>query len=167
MYYINIFFIYSIIGFLYEIALAVITSHQLESGFLYGFWTPIYGIGVILILLISRWLFKKIKGHKIVKEIIFFMVITIILTIIEGSAGYLIRLIFHKDYWNYSKLAFNIGKYMALEISLIWGVFSLLLLKYIHPLVKKITTKIPKATTITWIILFLIDLGLTFIFKTS
>lgn len=166
MYYINIFFIYSIIGFIYEILIAILFNNKIDSGFLYGPWTPIYGLGVIIILLTSKYLFNKLKLNKLAEEIIFFIIITIILTIIEGISGYLIKIIFHKDFWNYSNLAFHIGKYMAVEISLIWGIFSILLLKYIHPQIKKITTKIPKIITIILMVLFTIDLIVTFITKT-
>lgn len=166
MIYINIFFIYSIIGFIYETLVAFLFKNNLDSGFLYGPWTPVYGIGVLVILLFSRYLFKKLRFHKVVEEIIFLMIITVILTAMELIAGYLIKIIFHKDFWNYSNLAFHIGKYIALEISFIWSVFSLVLLKWIHPQIKKITTKIPKIVTILLMIFFTIDLIITFITKT-
>ena len=165
MYYINIFFIYSFIGYIYEILLALIMNNKLDSGFLYGPITPIYGIGVLIILLFSRWLFKKLKLNKYLELGIFFILIILILTSIEWLGGKLLYLLFNKDYWNYSDLPLSIGKYISVEVSLIWGIFSLILLFWIHPLIKKITTKIPKVVTFTLIFAFFIDLIITLINK--
>lgn len=163
MYYFNIFFIYSIIGYFYEILICLLFNNKLESGFMYGPWTPIYGIGVLLILIVSKTLFKKLKLNKIVENIIFFFIIIFILTTIEWIAGNLLYLIYHKDFWNYSNMIFSIGKYISLLVSLIWGLFSFIVLYIIHPQIKKITKKIPKFFTYTLIILFIIDLLFSFI----
>ena len=56
MYYINTFFIFSILGHIIE---NFVYKH-VDSGILFGFWTPIYGLGIILILLINN-ILKKLK----------------------------------------------------------------------------------------------------------
>ena len=43
MYYINLFFIYSLLGFLFENFLNIITNATFNSGVLYVPWTFIYG----------------------------------------------------------------------------------------------------------------------------
>ena len=53
MYYLNYFFIFSIFGHLLETTMYKIFNWNLESGFLYGYWTPVYGLGAILILFLS------------------------------------------------------------------------------------------------------------------
>ena len=65
---------------------------------------------------------------------------------------------FNKIYWNYDSYKFNIGKYMSLETSLIWGIISLITLYLIYPLYKKIEDKIPKLLTISLSIIFIINL---------
>ena len=64
MYYLNYFFIFSIFGHLYETLLFKIVEEKGTSGFLYGYWTPVYGVGVVLILFISNHLFKTLKLNK-------------------------------------------------------------------------------------------------------
>ena len=59
MYYLNYFFIFSILGHLIETIIFKFFDWNLESGFLYGYWTPVYGVGVVLIIIISNYLFKK------------------------------------------------------------------------------------------------------------
>ena len=54
MYDINIFLTYSILGFFYECIINFIQDGRFSSGFMYGPWTPIYGIGVLIILYIYK-----------------------------------------------------------------------------------------------------------------
>ena len=50
MYYINNFFMYSILGHMVETVFYTMGSG--ESGILYGYWTTIYGFGCVFILLV-------------------------------------------------------------------------------------------------------------------
>ncbi len=97
MYYINVFFIFSILGHLLESTL----HPSYESGILYGYWTPIYGVGVVLILLINRFIKNKFKLSKWVYPIILFISCSLILAGIELIGGYLIQYIFKRVFWNY------------------------------------------------------------------
>ena len=65
MYYIKYFFITSILGFFLE----TIVCTNYESGILYGPWTPIYGIGSIIIIYVSDKILKK-KNLSIIKKFI-------------------------------------------------------------------------------------------------
>lgn len=152
MYYLNYFFIFSIIGHLLE---TIIFNY---SGILYAPWTPIYGIGVIIILLINKFLNTT---NKYLKIFLTFILSSIILTIIEAIGGYLIEYIFHTTFWDYTNLKLNIGKYIALEMSLVWGICSLILIYILKPLFDKIVNKIPKFITHILVILFIIDLVFT------
>ena len=75
MYYLNYFFIFSIFGHLLETTMYKIFNWNLESGFLYGYWTPVYGLGAILILFLSNYIFKKLKLNKFLEIIIFLIII--------------------------------------------------------------------------------------------
>ena len=118
MYYINYFFIFSIIGHFIE----TVFVPNFTSGILYGWWTPVYGIGVILILLIGK-IINKINLEKklIFKIIITYLISAIILSLIELIGGYLIKFIFNQELWNYEKHKFNIGPYISLEMANMWG----------------------------------------------
>ena len=164
-YYLNYFFIFSIFGHFLETIIFKIFNWDLESGFLYGYWTPVYGIGVILILLISKNIFEKVKLNKFVEVIIFLIVIAAVLTFIEYIGGNLLEILFKKEFWNYSDHKYHFGKYIALDISAIWMLCSLIFLYLIKPWMDKLVVKIPKFITIIFIILFIIDLTFTLIFK--
>lgn len=158
---INQFFIFSILGHLLE----NIFVPNYTSGILYGYWTPVYGIGAITILLGYKYITNKFKLEGIKKAIAIFLVGAIFLSSIEYIGGTLIELLFHKTFWNYSNHKFNLGKYASLEMSLTWGIASLALIYIIEPIIKKITKKIPKAVSYILIILFIIDVGATIILK--
>lgn len=167
MYYLNYFFIFAMFGHLLETILSSIFNWNIESGFLYGYWTPVYGIGIVLIIIISNYLFKKLKLNKFLEVIIFTIIITLVLTFIEFLGGNLLELIFKKEFWNYSNHKYNFGKYIALDISLIWGICSIIFLYLVKPWMDKIVKKIPKWVTYIFIILFVIDLVFTIIFKSK
>lgn len=157
MQFLNLFFMYSILGFTIESLLALITNPSFNSGMLRGPWTPLYGIGIIIIYLVN----KKIKKWNLKKWqeiILYFFIITIILTILEFICGNLIYLLLDKTYWNYTKLKFNLGKYIALEISLIWGIGATLINYLLLDKSLKIAKKIPLFITIILSILFLGDI---------
>ena len=152
---INLFLIFSILGNIFERVVMYFIDKTYVSGFMNTIFTPIYGIAIILILFID----KKINiKNKVIKLLTEFVIFSIILSIIEGLGGILIELIFNKTYWNYDSYKFNIGKYMSLETSLIWGIISLITLYLIYPLYKKIEDKIPKLLTISLSIIFIINL---------
>lgn len=129
-----------------------------------GYWTPIYGIGTIIILLINKYI-NRIKINKTFKIILLFILSSIILAIIEAIGGYQIKCIFNLELWDYSNHKFNIGKYTSIEMSLIWGLSSIILIYFIKPLLDKIIKKIPKIITYILIVLFVFDLMITLIIK--
>lgn len=161
MYYINTFFIYSIIGYIFEIIINIISKQKPTSGILYGPWTPIYGIGAVLILIITKKVFKTFKFNKIVEVIIALLIIAVVLTFIEWLGGVLIEKVFHTSLWNYKKFKFNIGKYIALEVTGVWVIGSLIILYFIQPLLNKIINLIPKYFTYILMIIMIIDIFFT------
>ena len=161
MYYINYFFILSFFGHLIETF--VVKSN---SGILFGWWTPVYGLGSVIILLINKYI-SKLNINKVSKVILLFISCGFILTIIEAIGGYLIEFIFGITFWDYTDYKFNIGKYITLEITIIWGLSSIILIYYIKTLLDKIISKIPKYFTYTLIILFIIDVISTLFIKSK
>ena len=165
MYLLNCFFIYSILGFLLEGTYTLITSNHFSSGILYGPWTPVYGFGAILTIIISQKIFKKMHKSRFTETLVTFIVLTIVLTLIEWLGGIIIEKLFHETLWNYKNFQFNIGKYISLEMALIWGLISIFIIYFIKPIIDKIEKKIPKSLTYTLLIFFIIDIITTIITK--
>ena len=162
MYYVNIFFIFSLIGFFFENALNYFANGTFNSGILYGPWTFIYGIGALLIVVVRKFLAQyHLKKWK--EVILFYLLITIFMTLVEFAGGMLIENIFHRTYWDYTNMRFNYGKYICLEVSLSWGLLATLVNYFVLPFVNKIEKKIPIFVSIGLILLFIVDIVFTLI----
>ena len=160
MYYINLFFFFSIIGFVFECIVSFLSKQCFESGFLYGPWTPIYGLTIFLILGVNYFLKRKFL-IKILEVILFFVIITIVITVLEFIGGHFIYLIFKEHFWDYSNLKFSIGKYICFEISLVWGILATFINYFVYPKIIKIVRNIPHKLTIVLIVVFTIDIIIT------
>ena len=165
MYYLNTFLLYSILGFLLETVRSFLVNSKFTSGILYGPWTPLYGIGIVIVILISNYLFAHLHLSRWVETFITFVIITLILTLLEWIGGILIEKIFHTVFWDYSKEAFSIGKYISLSKSLMWGVGSILFIYVLKPLLEGVIKHIPIPVTIILTLLMLSDFILTFVNK--
>ncbi len=155
MYYLNYFFLYAILGHLME----TIFVSNFTSGILYGWWTPVYGFGVVCILFIG-----KVMEHfsftkkKLFKILITYLSCMIILTLLELIGGYLIEWIFHQEFWNYEKYRFHIGPYISLEMANIWGIAGIIVLYVLKPITDSFIHYIPKWITYLLLFLFFLDI---------
>jgi len=162
MHLINTFLFFSIFGNIFERISMYFIDRTYVSGFMGSIFTPIYGIAILIILFLN----SKIKiKNKLLRLLIEFIIFSISLTIIELLGGILIEKIFNKVFWNYDKLKYNIGIYISLETTLIWGIMSIISLYIIYPIFKKIEKHIPKFITIFTSIFFIINLIYSLIVK--
>lgn len=148
---------FSMFGYIMECIFNFICKENPGSGILSLPWTPIYGFGSVLILLVYNFIQKSnhLLGYQ--KAILLGFSMMIILTIIELIGGIFIEKVFHKVFWDYRKFKFNIGKYISLEVSLIWAFSSVIISYIVIPFLKPYILTIPEYITITFIILFLLD----------
>ena len=158
MYYVNAFFLFSILGHFIEDFFYVTK----DSGIFFGWWTPIYGIGVCIVIYLYKLVNKIFKLNKISKPIIVFLIGFIILSFMELISGILIEKLFRVTFWDYSNGPFSIFRYTSLKMSFIWGISSLLIIYIIKPILDKFITKIPRPVSYVLITFFTIDAFLTF-----
>lgn len=162
-YYLNTFIIYSILGFIMETSLKYVFFPNMNNGILYGPWIPVYGFGCCLIIVIERFVFNRIKVNRFLKILLVFLLSMIVLTTIEYISGNLIELLAGKVFWKYDNLKYNYGHYIALEISLVWGIMSLIITYIIKPILDKLIKKIPSIITYSVLVLILFDFIFTLI----
>lgn len=159
MYYLINFVIFSILGFVFESLTAILLSINSESGFMYGPYTIVYGIGITLMFLLFK-KFDHIK-EKYKKFIYMFLSGFVSLMILEFIGGVLLKNIYNVTMWNYNRLPLHIGKYISIEVTTIWTLACILVYYYIKPFTDKIIKKIPNVLTIGICIIMLLDLILT------
>lgn len=162
MFYVNIFFIYSFLGFLFESIFSLIIKSHFNSGILYGPWTFIYAFGIFAIMGFNKLLEKK-KLKKWLEVIIFFIFASVAMSFIEFCGGMIIEKWFHKVYWDYTNMKFNIGHYICLEASFFWGVFATFINYVVAPKLEKFAKTVPWYVTIVFVILFILDIIMTII----
>ena len=126
-----LFFCYCFFGWVWETGLVSIRSRTFTNrGFLFGPWIPIYGFGAVIIL----WLTLPARENLI---LVYLLGMTGA-TALEYVTGAAMERIFHVRYWDYSAQPLNLNGHICLFCSLGWGVFSVLLVRVIHPPIETI-----------------------------
>lgn len=130
------FVIYSIIGWCIEVTFAAVKYRELVNrGFLNGPYCPIYGFGMIFVILCLGMLENNI--------IILFITATLLTTVLEAVVGIVLNKMFNKTWWDYSSEPFNFKGYICLRASLTWGICCVIVLKFIQPYIAKMVNLIP------------------------
>jgi uncharacterized membrane protein len=137
LYYIFIyFFIYAFIGWCLEVSYSALeTGKWSNRGFLNGPLCPIYGVGVVVILI----LLLPISDYGP----LLFAGGVILCSLIELVTGFVMEKVFHQRWWDYSTEPFNIGGYICLKFSLYWGLGVIFVVKLVHPTIAFFVEKVP------------------------
>lgn len=165
MYYLNSFLLYGLLGFIMESTIFKITSEARTSGVLYGPITLVYSLGGLILILTNKYLISKIKLNKILKIIITFLILSIILTLVELISGYLCRIIFDVDMWNYCDKTYHIGKYICLEYIPFWGLLGTLIIYVLKSFFDKVIKLIPEEVTYLFYLILTLDITITLLTK--
>ena len=163
------FMIYSIIGWMIEVSYhAVTTGRVVNRGFLNGPLCPVYGSGVLMVLMVLN-LCGKFFGFETdlskASTVMLFITGIIFATLIELIAGFLLDRFFHARWWDYRDRRFNLNGYICLEFSIYWGLGIAFVLRVIQPFFEKTVHKVPLRIGIIILsacyLIFLIDLIIT------
>lgn len=156
IYYINLIFFYSLLGFILESVVYKISNSNEHSSIFYGPYTLVYGFGVLFCILTYN---KLNLDNNIFSIFLYYIVFTIITTSIEFIGGNIINYFLKIDKWNYENHKYHFGKYICLDNSIYWGGLSLFTILNLHPFFNKfILANIPTYTTYIILIIFIIDL---------
>ena len=130
------FLIYSCTGWCLEVIFAAATTGQLVNrGFLNGPVCPIYGFGMILVL----FFLTPLEGSLL----LLYLGGVLLPSVLELVGGWVLYKLYRTRWWDYSDRPFNIGGYICLEFSLLWGVGALLMVKAIHPAIAALVDIVP------------------------
>lgn len=130
------FLIYSCTGWCLEVIFAAATTGQLVNrGFLNGPVCPIYGFGMVIVL----FALTPLQGSVL----LLYIGGVILPSALELVGGWALYKLYHTRWWDYSDFPFNIGGYICLEFSLLWGVGTLVVMRIVHPVVAGLVDMIP------------------------
>lgn len=139
-----IFFIYAFLGWCTEVSYAaLVTGRFVNRGFLNGPVCPIYGFGVLLVVT----LLAPLRGNAL----LLFLGCVVLTSLLELAVGFVLEKLFHQRWWDYSTEPFNLGGYICLRFSLMWGLACLLVVAVIHPGVLWLVAHVP--TALGWVLL--------------
>lgn len=131
------FLLYSCIGWCLEVVYAAVTTVQLVNrGFLNGPVCPIYGFGMVLVLFLLTPLENDLLA--------LYLGGVILPSSLELVGGWILYKLYRTRWWDYTDKPFNIGGYICLEFSLLWGVGTLVMVKAIHPTLAGLVALVPQ-----------------------
>lgn len=146
-----IFFIYAFLGWCTEVSYAALhTGKFVNRGFLNGPVCPIYGFGVVLVL---RAL-EPLSGNTP----LLFLGSVVLTSLLEWLTGFVLEKLFHQRWWDYSEEPFNLGGYICLRFSLMWGLACLFVVKIVHPTILWGIQAVPH--TLGWVLLGVFAAGM-------
>lgn len=130
------FFFYSFLGWVMETCYcSFLEKKYVARGFLYGPICPIYGVGVLLMLLF----FKPLAGNVV----LFYVTAVVVMSAWEYLVSWLLEVTTHARYWDYSHFKINLNGRICLPISLAWGVLSYIVIFLIHPRTEVLFLRLP------------------------
>jgi uncharacterized membrane protein len=120
----------------------------INRGFLIGPICPIYGYGVLGIIILIG------KNTKDVLSV--FLKAILICSILEYLTSYFMEKIFKARWWDYSQRKYNINGRICLETMIPFGILGCLIIYIIHPIITKIVSPLNFKTKIILAIILLI-----------
>lgn len=151
----HMFIFWSFIGWCIEVVdMTIETGEYQNRGFLNMPICPIYGFGVLMVVIF----FRPIE-HTFFP---LFLSTMILCTTFELLVGLGMEKMFGARWWDYSHKKFNYKGYICPEISILWGLGCVIVVRIVHPTVEKIVDLIPVKMGLglicLWSVLIVIDL---------
>ena len=129
------FIVYSFLGWVLEsVYKTILLKKPTNSGFLYGPFCPMYGIGALLMIL---------AGSHFDNIIVIFLLAFVLFSIWEYVVAVILEKLFKTKYWDYSNLKFNFQGRVCLKNSIYWGMLGVFLICVVHKAIENLTNLIP------------------------
>lgn len=131
-----LFFFYSFIGWCIEVCSAAVQHRKfVNRGFVAGPLCPIYGFGAML--------FEIFLPELTEYPFFLFLGGFVLSSLLEYSTGMFFEKVYKKKLWDYSRFRYNVGGYICLPFSLLWGALSVVTVMFADPLLCGLFDRIP------------------------
>lgn len=132
------FAVYAVLGWCVEVVYCTVKSGKaVNRGFLNGPVCPVYGFGMLAICKVADILPMESMGE--IHFVPLFLAGMVLASLVELIAGWSLFHLFHARWWDYSDRPFNIGGYVCLQMSLLWGTGTIIMIDFIHPITQRLT----------------------------
>lgn len=137
-----------------EVVCKLIEKHKfINRGFLVGPICPIYGYGVLLIVL----LIGPSKGDILTV----FLKSIFVCSILEYLTSYFMEKLFNARWWDYSKKKFNLNGRICLDTMLPFGLLGVFVIYILHPIIasqiEKLNSNLIMGIAITLFVIYIFD----------
>lgn len=142
-----LYMIYSFIGWCGEVVVAAVKRHRfVNRGAVSGPFCPIYGLGAVVVAVFL----PELKGNPL----FLFLGGMVVNTFVEYVTGRIMEMSLHKKWWDYSDQKFNLGGYVCLKTSVLWGICTVLMIYVLNPVFTGLVGLIPKlwGEIILWVL---------------
>jgi len=146
------FFIYSFLGYLIEIIFCSISEKKLVNrGFLFGPVLPIYGTGMLLVIVSTQ----GVRGDSFLT----FVVAMAVCSVTEYLISWAMEKIFGIRWWDYSEVyKLHLNGRICLVNSVLFGLAGLLIVSWVQPVLERFVAPLPDKELIAYISLGLVAL---------
>jgi uncharacterized membrane protein len=128
-------FLYSVIGWIYEsILFSAVEKRWVNRGFLNGPYCPVYGFGAMISILV-------LDPDKNI--LILFYLGAVTACSLEYFTSWLLESLFHARWWDYSAHRYHLNGRISLRGALVFGAFSVLLIRLVQPEAARLTEALP------------------------
>ncbi len=142
-----LFALYSVFGWCTEVIYATMnTGKFVNRGFLNGPVCPIYGTGVVIVVLILDPISNSLP--------LLFLGAVVLTSVLEFITGAVLERFFHLKWWDYSDEHFNIKGYVCLKFSVLWGLACILVVRILQPPVMKFIRILPVSLRTILLVIF-------------
>ncbi|MCI8589606.1 MAG: hypothetical protein HFE77_02705 [Clostridiales bacterium] len=154
------FYIYAFLGWCIEVVYAALaTGNFVNRGFLAGPVCPVYGFGMVAVILALRPITEF--------TLTLFLSSCLLTSAIEFVTGFILERFFHEKWWDYSDEHFNIKGYVCLKFTILWGLACTFVMKIVHPAFAHLARQMPERLLFGLLILFSVIMLVDFIFTLS
>ena len=143
------FLFYAFAGWVVEVAFHAVTCGKvINRGFLCGPVCPVYGFGVLTVFCCINTALPALgnaagvdltEARSLWGTLAIFFLGMVLTSLIEFLAGFILDAAFHMRWWDYRREPFNIGGYICLRFSILWGLAVLFVVRVIQPLIEEKT----------------------------
>ena len=150
------FLIYAFLGWCLEVVYAAVSRGEfVNRGMLNGPVCPIYGFGFVFVI----FCLSPVADNLL----LLYVLSALLTTVIELAGGFVLEQAFGIRWWDYTKEPFNLGGYICLKFSLLWGLACCVALRLVHPAIRAAVALIPRAPGIVIVIALYIVLSVDFV----
>ena len=129
-------FVYGFLGWCAEVIFAACTKGEfVNRGFLCGPICPIYGFGVLIVTAVLEPVRQSWAA--------LFAGSVLLTSLLELVTGFALERLLHEKWWDYSDVPLNLGGYICLKFSLVWGLACMFVVRTAHPFVLRLIRLVP------------------------